>query len=67
MKNSVTHVKAQRARRPREQHLKIETRHIDVILKGIDLQYTETIRLENLLRDREKEIDHLKTLVPKSS
>jgi hypothetical protein len=57
VKNSVTHLKAQRARRPREQHIKIDVRHIDTVLKGIDLQYEQVIRLENLLRDKEREIE----------
>lgn len=59
MKNAVTHLKAARARRPREQHIKVETRKLDEVLKGIDELYDENIRLQNVVRERDKAIAEL--------
>lgn len=56
MKNIVTHIKAERAKRPKEQHLKLDTRHVDDLLEGIEAQQQEIINLENKARDREKVI-----------
>lgn len=49
MKNAITHIKAQRAKRPREQHIKIDVRHVDEVLKG-----TEDLQLEVFRLEREK-------------
>ena len=53
MKNAITHLIAQRAKRD-EQHMKIETRHIDEILVGVEKQINEINTLSGDKRELEK-------------
>lgn len=46
MKDSITHVKCQRAKRPREQHLKLDVRHVDEIVKGVEALQLQQFKLE---------------------
>ncbi len=53
MKNVITHIKAERAKRPREQHVKIDSRKVDELLAGIEAQQLDQFKLENEKRKLE--------------
>lgn len=46
MKDSVTHIKCQRAKRPREQHIKLDVRHVDAVMKGVEELQLQQFKLE---------------------
>lgn len=56
MKDSITHIKAQRAKRPREQHIKLDVRHVEAVLKGTEDLQSQVFKLENEKRDLERKL-----------
>jgi hypothetical protein len=56
MKNSITHIKAQRAKRPRESHIKLDVRHVDEVLKGTEALQLQVFQLERDKQELERKL-----------
>lgn len=67
MKNEINQLLAERAKRPRESHMKVSTKVLDTVLKGVAKQVDEINRLQGLVRERDKQVDALREQVEKAT